>query len=179
MDYKQELINRIKKPDRWPEFDRPDFLNELNSIADDAFEKNTIEGHLAALLIYHQLCEEIVRLILRDAQFFIKLAVFPAEINFPEKKRLMFGQLIEELKSTLSFRKKDELIEKCLELNKYRIDIVHHLTKRTSLSDLQHQVNEAKSLYEEIFDLFEDAHDFFRVCFKDYKKDVDWDEYLE
>ena len=136
MNYMQELIKKTKDLSNWPSFERPDFLADLNTVADEAFEKVTVEGYLAVLLIYHQLCEKLVHLVLKDAQLFIQLSVFPTEIDFPQKKRLMFGQLIEELKSTVSFKNKDEFIEKCLELNRHRIDIVHRLTKRTTLSDV-------------------------------------------
>jgi hypothetical protein len=179
MNYTQELIDRIKDSGNWPSFNRPDFLVDLNTVADEAFEKATVEGCLAALLIYHQLCEELAHLILRDAQFYIQLSVFPAEIDFPQKKILMFGNLIKELRSTISFKNKDAFVERCLELNRHRIDIVHRLTKRTTLSSVQLQVSEAKRLFDEIYDLFEDTHDFFRVCFHSFRKDVDWDDYLE
>ncbi len=129
MSYATDLTATIRDSDKYPYFERPDFLDELDDVADEALSKNTIEGYLASLLIFHQLCEEMVRLLLKDAHFFVQLSVFPAEISFPEKKRFMFGQLIEELKSTISFEGKDDFIEKCMELNRHRIDIVHHLTE--------------------------------------------------
>src|SRR5690242_10587933 len=98
MTYQKELLLRIRDNEKWPSFGRPTFLNELGEIADDAYAKNSIEGYLASLLIYHQLCEEMVKLLLRDCQFFIQLSVFPSEIHFPEKRRLTFGQIIEGLR---------------------------------------------------------------------------------
>ena len=112
MAYQDDLIHLIKDSNKWPSFDRPDFLIELNVLADDALSKNTIEGYLAALLIYHQLCEEMVRLLLDDAHFFIQLSVFPSEITFPKKNKAMFGQILDELKSTVSFEGKDDFIKK-------------------------------------------------------------------
>lgn len=173
MNYKQRLIKKIKDPDKWPAFERPDFLAVLNTIADEAFQRSTIEGYLAALLIYHQICEELIRLIIKNAQFYIQLAVFPAEIEFPEKKRVTFGQLIDELKSTLSFQNKGEFIEKCSELNKYRVDVVHRLTKKTTLQDVQRQMSEAKNLFAEISDRFMSINDFFRGCFGDFRDDFE------
>jgi hypothetical protein len=172
MSYKDDLLASVNNAENWPAFEKPSFLDELDDIADVAFAKNTIEGYLASLLIYHQLCDEMVRLLLKDAQFFIQLSIFPAEINFPEKKRLMFGQLIDELKSTMSFNGKDEFIEKCLKLNKSRVDIVHGLTKYQALSEIEKQASAVQKLYYEIFELFDDIHDWFRLCFKDFKKDV-------
>ncbi len=172
MNYATNLIIAIRDSDKWPSFERPDFLDELDEIANEALPKKTVEGYLASLLIFHQLCEELVRLLLKDTQFFIQLSLFPAEINFPEKKKLMFGQLIDELKSTISFAGKNEFIEKCLTLNQHRIDIVHKLTKRNSLADLDVQLLKVKTLYDELYVLFCDVHDYFRVSFKDFKKDV-------
>ncbi len=177
MSYDEELIQAIHDSDKWPSFERPDFLSDLNTIADEAFEKKTVEGYLAALLVYHQLCEELVRLVLKDTQFFVQLGVFPAEIAFPEKKRMMFGQLVEELKSTISFDKKEEFIGKCLELNRNRIEIVHNLTKLTSMSQIGKQVSHVKDLYDEIYILFERVHDYFRVCFHNFQKDGGWEEF--
>jgi len=173
MNYKQRLIKKIKDPDKWPAFERPDFLEGLNTIADEAFLKSTIEGYLAALLIYHQLSEELIRLILKNAQFYIQLAVFPEEIEFPEKKKLTFGQLIDELNSSLSFQNKGGFIEKCLDLNRYRIDIVHRLTKETTILDVRRKVSEAKNIFDEIFSLFEGINDFFRVRFSGFRDDFE------
>lgn len=172
MNYAQNLITTVLDSDRWPYFERADFLDELDDVANNALSKNSVEGCLASLLIFHQLCEELIRLLLKESQFFIQLSVFPTEILFPEKKNLMFGQLIEELKSTISFQNKDKFIDKCMELNKHRIDIVHRLTKRSSLADLETQLLKVKKLYDEIYELFELIHDDFRVCFKDFKKDT-------
>jgi hypothetical protein len=179
MNYSQNLITTIRDSKKWPSVERPDFTNNLNSIAKTALSKNSVEGYLAALLIFHQLCEEMAGVILKNAQFFIQLSVFPAEIVFPEKKKLMFGQLIEELKSTISFKYKDEFIEKCVELNKHRIDIVHRLIKRSSLADLKAQLLQVKELYDEIYKLFFKIDDRFYVCFKDFEKDKFIDYSLE
>ena len=172
MSYEDDLISIIRDSEKWPSFERPLFLDELDDVADDAFARNSIEGYLAALLIYHQLCEEMVRLLLKDAQFLIQLSVFPTELHFAEKKRLMFGQLIDELRATIVFEDKDEFISKCLDINSHRIDIVHRLTKRSSLSDVGSQIAQVKTLYSEIYALFDGIHDWFRVSFKDFKKDV-------
>jgi hypothetical protein len=178
MGYKHDLISTIQDSEKWPSFDRPGFLLELNTLASEACEKGTLEGYLAALLIYHQLCEEMARLLLRDSQFFVQLAVFPAEINFPEKPKLMFGPLIDDLETIISFKGKDEFIAKCKEINRIRIIFVHGLTKRTSLADIRDSLANIQRLYDEIYNLFYQAHDYFKLGFKDFKKDIDWEDYL-
>ena len=178
MAYQDNLIRLSKDGNKWPSFDRPDFLIELNVLADDALSKNTIEGYLAALLIYHQICEEMVRLLLEDAHFFIQLSVFPNEITFPKRNKVMFGQILDELKSTISFDGKDDFIKKCDELNTLRIEIVHNLTRQSSVKGIKSQLAKVRILFDEIYQLFDVAHDTWRVAFKDFRKDIDWDEYL-
>ena len=172
MTYEEDLIRRVRNLEAWPSFARPDFLEQLNELADAAFAKDTIEGYLASMLIYHQLSEEMLRLLVRDSQFFIQLAVFPSEIVFPERKRMMFGQVIDDLQSTVSFPGKKKLIEKASELNRIRIRLVHGLTAQTTLAEIKDQIAEAKTIHNELYELFDEAHDHFRVCFKDFRKDV-------
>ena len=179
MSYQTELIDRIKDSNAWPSFERPKYLNELNNLANNAIEKNTIEGYLAALLIYHQLCEEMVKVLLDDTHFFIQLSVFPNEILFPRKGKTMFGQILDELKSTVSFDGKDEFIEKCHQINRLRIEIVHKLMQQVTLKSTKARLEKAQTLFEKIFELFDTAHDSWRVTFGDFQKDIDWDDFLD
>jgi hypothetical protein len=120
----------------------------------------------------------VVRLLLKDAQFYIQLAVFPAEITFSDKPKSMFGSLLENLDATITFKGKDEFIAKCNKLNKIRIEFVHGLTKCMSLSDIRNNLADIKELYDQIYTIFDQAHDHFCLCFKDFKKDIDWEDYL-
>src|SRR5271165_6190206 len=111
MSYEDDIKHRVRTTELWPDFESPEFLDRLNGIAAESLAKNTIEGALASVLIYHQLSEEMLRLLLQCAQFFIQLAIFPAELTFPQRRRQMFGQLVEELRSTMSFLYKGEIPE--------------------------------------------------------------------
>ena len=73
MEYMRALAAKILDPEKWPNFERADFLDELNGLADAAFDKGTVEGYLAALLIYHQLTDEMLRMVHRWAEFFVQL----------------------------------------------------------------------------------------------------------
>lgn len=134
MSYIQTLLAKIKDAEEgWPHFETPDFLQTLEDVAQEAFAKNSIEGHLAALLIWHQLCEEMAQLLLREAQFFIQLAVHPAEITFRDRRKLMFGQILDALSDTISFDGKEAFLDDCRKLNTQRIQLVHRLTQHSSL----------------------------------------------
>jgi hypothetical protein len=172
MSYEEDIKRRVRTTELWPDYESPDFLDKLDELACVSLEKNTVEGALASVLIYHQLSEEMLRLLLQSAQFYIQLAIFPAEITFPEHKRQMFGQLLEEVRNTMSFVNKTEILELAASLNKHRIDLVHKLASRQTLSDIVFQATEVKQIFENLFIKFDDARDDFRVAFKDFKKDV-------
>ncbi len=146
MAYKHELIARIKDFNKWPAFDRPDFLQELNTVGDDAFSKGTVEGYLASILIYHQITEEMIKLLLECCDFLIQVAIFPAEIQFKRNGRRMFGQILDNLEKSVSFEKKEEYISKCKELNEIRIRMVHRLTRKSSLQDIKNQSSQIKQI---------------------------------
>lgn len=180
MDYLQQLINRIKDRELWPQFERPEFLDELNELADNALTKKTIEGYLAALLIYQQLAEEMLKLLLIDHEFFIQLSVFPAEFKFPSRTNIMFGRVVEELKNTITLDEaKFKVIELANKLNQIRIDLVHGLTRIPDLNQVEIMVQEAKTIFDELYEKFDHEHDMFMLAFKDLRKDRDWDEELE
>ena len=178
MNYYKSLINRITNPDKWPHFKRPNFLHDLNMLAEESVSKNTIEGYLAALLIFHQLTEEILKILLKKAEFFMQVQIFPAEIHFPERDKMMFGKLIDELRNTVSFENKSNIVKLAEELNSIRIEIVHKLTKQPSIKSIKPKVLKAYDIFEKIFDLFGESHEYFQLTFKDLKKDIDWEDYL-
>ena len=171
MSYEKDIMFRINSSDLWPDFESPDFLDILDELAEESLKKNTVEGALASVLIYHQLSEECLLLLLQSAQFYIQLSIFPAEITFPERKRKMFGQLIDEVKNTMSFTNKAEILELATLLNKHRIDLVHKLASRQTLDDLISQATEVKNIYSKLFTNFDDAYDGFCLEFKDFRKD--------
>lgn len=166
-----DILSKITNHDQWPDFADGDYLSELDDMANDAFSKGTIEGYLATLLIYHQLCDEMAQLLIRDSQFFLQLSVYPTEIKFQNHKPIMFGKVLSELEYAIEFEGKNEFITKCRELNTLRNKIVHKLTKQTSLNDLKKQLGSINKLYTEIWTIFDESHDWFQLCFKDFKKD--------
>ncbi len=173
MTYQEKLLDRIKHNEKWPKFERPNFLAVLNAVANKAYAKNTVEGYLAALLIYHQLCEEMVKKLIECSNFFIQCAIFPNEIKEIDLKNRMFGQLLGELKRGAINKKIKIFIEKCENLNKLRIDMVHEITSKTSIADISRQSKDAKKYFDEILELFNDIYDEYRVAFHGYSKNYE------
>lgn len=177
-DYHHALVERIKDRELWPDFDQPHFLSELNEVADEAWEKQTIEGFLASLLIYHQLAEEMLRLLLRCSEFFVQLQLFPTEIHFPAREKIMFGRVIDALKETIEFENKAEIVRLANSLNDRRVALVHGLTKHSSLDEIKSKAVDIKSDFDALYNAYEETHDWFLLYFKDLRKDGDWNEYF-
>ncbi len=170
MNYHKNIIYRVKEPDNWPGPERSDFLDKLNKVADGAFGKNTIEGYLSSILIYHQLTEELLKIIFDCSVFYIQLRVFPQEYTKKDLKGKMFGQIIQELKHGILDKETKKLINQSQKLNALRIRMVHKLTLECSLVDIKRQCKQAKKLFDNIFKLYDDIYDNYRVSFKDFKK---------
>ncbi|OQW66207.1 MAG: hypothetical protein BVN29_06965 [Nitrospira sp. ST-bin5] len=166
LNYHHEISERITNRAKWPNFERSDFLIELNAIAEDSFLHKTIDGYLGALLIYHQLAEEILKLLLEDSQFLIQLRVYPAPIRFPQRRRQMFGNLLDELESTLDFELKPEIIEYARGINDRRIRLVHGLTRESSTENIDKDIRWVKSCFTLLFDCFSNAHHSFLQQFE-------------
>jgi len=139
MNYQEKIIDRIKNPDSWPTPERQSFLEELSYVADKSFDKKTIEGYLAALLIYHQLTEEFMKILIECSRFYMQLLVFPSEINIKKSKNKMFGQVINDLEHGVIDEDIKLFIKKSKELNLLRINMVHKLTLKSSLNIIEKQ----------------------------------------
>ncbi len=173
MAYEDEILKRLEDPDSWPSFERPDFLDDLNQLADDSFESKTVEGYLASVLIYQQLTEEFIRILIECSTFYIQLRVFPQEYQNRNLNKKMFGQLIQELTQSVIDENIRKIVEKSNELNNTRIQIVHKLTKNDTINQISEQCKSIKSTFDDIWELFDEVYDNYRVTFKDFRKDID------
>ena len=173
MEYEDEILRKLEDPDNWPGFERPDFLEDLNDLADNAFDSKTVEGYLASILIYHQLTEEFIRILIECSTFYIQLSVFPQEFQSRKLDNKMFGQLIQELSYSVVDENIHAFILKSNELNNLRIQFVHRLTKKDTLDQIKDQCEKVKGIFDEIWKIFENVYDNYRVTFKDYRKDID------
>ena|SRR5688572_13904542 len=147
-----------------PELARPDHLLRLDRIAHRAIVKRTIEGNISAIIIYHQLAEELLKLLLSDCESYVKLSVHPFEFSPLERKRLLFGELCQLLNNHLSFPHKARILRDAELLNRARIEMVHQLARRSSLTGIRRSAMRARKLYDHMYDLFDYAHDYFRMA---------------
>src|SRR5215471_14752043 len=113
----------------------------------------------------------MLKLLIRDTQFLIQVAVPGRRLDPAVRRRQTFGQVQQELRESADFRRKERLLSLADRINTLRIGVVHKLTARGSLAGLRKDSIAANRVYEKAYAIFESAHDEFRVDFHGYRKD--------
>lgn len=167
--YHKGLVEILENPDQWAEFRKPEFLQVLDNAAHEAFQKQTLEGYLAAFLIYQQIVEDMIKNIIKLTRLFNQASVFPMIIEYGslDNSRMTFGKLLNELQ-TLP-HEDTELADLCKRLNERRIQLVHKLTMKESLDDIKNKCQEALEIYGKIESEYSDLENYLRITLSDYK----------
>ena len=150
--------------DKWPSIELPENLDILNEMADNSFSTGAFSGMLSAVLMYHQIVKAMCMHLMEDCHFLIQLSVHPATIQFTISKNRMLGTYVSDLKESVSFHKKDEFLEKVTAFNIIRNGAIHKMRK-SNLDDVSNSLRDAKQLFDEIFILYDEILDDFRVSF--------------
>lgn len=173
MSYHSDLFQRIKDRD-WPWFPRADCLDELDSLGTKMFQKGTMEGYLASFLIFIQLSEEQVRLLVRLSDLYVQLQVMPSQItphgHGKSLDNLTFGQLIHEMEVGVRGERMDQIIEVAKALNSQRTGLIHRLSSQSSLEEIRTLVVRSKELHDNLANLFNEESDDYLHSFGQYSK---------
>ena len=170
----ETLVARLKNPSRWPGIGATEHLDQLQKLASEAKERGTADGYLAAMLIIHQISEEMVKVLIDDAHFYMQLKLYPLPFEPTRAKKGMFGQYLVELKSTVWFQNKKYIVEDVERINKIRNSIVHELAKPEALVAVEKNVSEAWKCYSRLSFLAMEAHMVFQSDFMDMLRDSNW-----
>lgn len=172
--YHRQLLAKLEDRNLWPRIERPEFIQALHDFANAAHARRTTEGYLAALLVYHQLVEEMTKVLIDCSTFLLQCRVFPEEFNGrrPDRQR-MFGQLLAELEAGVVNDDTHRFIEKCRSLNTLRIRIVHKITLKTDFRDIRRQASQTRKLFDDIWSIYDTSYDSYRDAFGDHRKDLD------
>lgn len=166
-----EILSKIMDPDKWPTISLPENLELLNEIADQSFAEKSFSGMLAATMMYQQIIEAMCRHLIEDCHFQIQLSLYPTSISFKNNSSKMLGFYLEELKTSIDFYKKELFIERVEKFNAFRNRIVHEMRK-SNIEELTQELSSAKKAFDEIFDLYDEIQDSFRVIFHCFAKDT-------
>jgi len=173
MEYFRKLEEFIVSEELWPSFRNPESIAELERIALEVYSKGTIEGYISSILIYQQITEEMVWVLLKDCQAMIKISLMgQAEIEFSDPDKVMFGKLIQDLKDTIKFDNKSDFIAECNALNKIRISIAHGLKRNTCRSQIATFAAQVKKHFESIDALYNKSHGYFCDYFEREKNNI-------
>ncbi len=173
-EYTKKIVNRLNAPEAWPGIKSIERSNDLLAVASDSMGRGTVDGYLAGVLVLHQLAEEILALLIDDAEFFIQLKLYPYPFEIKRPKRMMFGKVIDQTESTVWFQNKRYIVDSAKELNQIRIAIVHGLTKDFSAQTVAEQARRVQDLYSKIHFMGLEAHYYFRDVFMEYFADSNW-----
>lgn len=165
------ILNKIMNSDYWPSIIYSENLEIIEEMAKNSFKSGTFEGQFASMLMYHQIIEAMCMHLIDDCHFFIQLSIYPMKIEFELPEKRMLGYYIDELRNSIDFSKKDDFIQRVVGFNSIRNKIVHGMTKE-SITMLCKELVSIKERFDEIFKLYDDIQDDFRVTFHGFKKDV-------
>ena len=175
MNYHQELLKIVTTKD-YPSFKDSDKLGELEQIADDFLEADNLSGYMSAIVIYHQLTENIIKLLITCSRLWIKLIIAPDKIEFSDIDDKMFGYILNEYKNSI---KNEKLIELCKKINKIRINLVHKIVVM-DLNEIKEESLLCREYYNEIFEIYEQEYDGYLLRYKEIARyPEDFEEGIE
>ncbi|MBT2653909.1 hypothetical protein J7E81_01440 [Bacillus sp. ISL-18] len=168
--YTDELFEKILNHQSWPNF--PEIVSELQTIAITSFKKDTTEGYVASILIFHQIIEEALKTLIKLSELLVKAHIWPSEIEYQfNEERKMFGQVLGEFERSIDFKEKKELINVAREMNGIRIGIVHKLTSR-GVGDVKNEADKFRMLYSKFMELYGKGEDSYIWMLDDLRRSV-------
>ncbi len=170
MSYKREFIDKVRNREYLPNFEKPGFLPELEKAAGDAMLHRNIYGYLSAVLIYHQMKEEILKALFKKAQFYIRMYLFPEEAVFSEENYSMLDYVVNDTYVAPDFKKRHEILELSKELDCVKERAVYALSLRSGVNEIENMAVKARGLSEEIFTAFSDSNLWFYSRFREYEQ---------
>jgi hypothetical protein len=169
MSYRAELINKVRTKEYLPNFDKPNFILELNNIAMKAAVQRNVFGYLSAVFIYHQMKEEILKALFRKAKFYAQLRRLPEEVYFSQDNYLVFDYTINEVDGPEDFLNRNEMIDLSREIDRIRNEIVKRLSEGVSVEEIEKLAAQVKKQFEIIFSTFKECNLWFYKKIKEFE----------
>lgn len=159
--YEEKLARMIKNPDGYLWFDDSASLSALDGMANDAYDKGTIEGYFTSAIISHQLVERLLLLLAKYSDLLIQASIYPAELDSEFKNLNTLGKLIIRHKSTVVFSKKAEIIQNARTINDLRNRLVHDIDQHGNEDVIQDSSKQIRDDFEIIFRDWDEAMKWF------------------
>jgi len=151
-------------------FEEPWIYSKLDGLAKDCIELGSVEGALAAVIIYYQLAETILKLLVRLSNFVIEASIYPVTINFKDDEKDNLYRVIKSHEYTINFYRKAQIINRAKKIKKIRDELVHNITENFSEEEIISKGKECNNLFEDLFKYFAESIDWFNNRINKLKK---------
>jgi len=179
MDYEEKLVRSVKNPDGYLWWNDSSPLSYLHGIADDSYLKGTTEGFFTAAIIYHQLTEKILFLLIKYSDLFVQAKIYPKKTDTSYKDLDSFGKLVKRHATTVVFSKKSRIIKNAVELNVLRVQLVHTMPELITEDNINSVSRQIHDNFESIFQDWKDAMKWFYDQLDLLKSQAKWQKLFE
>lgn len=179
MNYEEKLVRSVKNPDGYLGFDDPSSLSYLDGIADDSYHKGTTEGYFTAAIIYHQLTEKILFMLVTYSDLFVQAKIYPEKFDTSHQDLDSFGKLMKRHATTVVFSKKSKILKNAVEINKFRIQLVHKMHELRHEDNIDSLSKKIRDNFESIFSDWKDAMKWFYRQLDLLRSQAMWQELFE
>jgi hypothetical protein len=163
--YVADILSRPEES--LPDIADLDWFVDLSHEADRSFERGTVEGSFSAVLIYTQLTEEMLRILVSFSRLLLKAGIYPEAIHFADNRKMTLGGLVYELENSIAFHRKDRMILLCRRLNAARNEVMRRIMAREKAAGIRKGVSEIRGLFRRIDGSFDAAYDqYLKILFR-------------
>ena len=179
MKYEESLAKHLMNPDGYLYFRDSSIHSYLDGIARDAFARDQADGHMAALIIWHQLAEEILRLLYSYSQLLIKAALYPTKLDEKGVGNESMGSLIQMHKQCVAYDRKSLIISHAGKINDLRNELFHGIIEHPTEDAIKEQAKSAKEYFDNLFKEWHEAMRWFYRRIDDIKKQPEISKLLQ
>ncbi|MCX6157996.1 MAG: hypothetical protein NTY74_08480 [Ignavibacteriae bacterium] len=157
-EFRTEILNDLSKRCNFPDVGFAQKLDKIEIEAERMFNTKTVEGYISSMIIYHQLIDELIKILISCFRYYVQLRLFPYKINKRKTNGKLTRNMLEELSSLILNPKIELFINKCYEFNELRNITVHRLMKVNSVNSTLVKCKMAKTIFDEIFKIFDEIY---------------------
>jgi hypothetical protein len=134
----------------------------LEQLIDTAerIDTSSIEGALSSAFIYHQVAEEWLYDLLELIRFFVDLKLYPDRIQHKSSEGMKLSALIGEIKGSINFMNKEDLIKYTDLVNQKRNSFAHDLLKKDSVEAIKKDLDRFMEHFKKMSEALEGNEEF-------------------
>lgn len=146
----------------WPEETQGSLYLDVWEMADKAQEAGGDANSITSIFLYQQLTEEILLLVDYFCYFEKAVALYPTHLAYSIPDKMMFGQVIERIKSSQDFPGKADILLSAKTINQdCRIPVAHGLINRSTLKSLEAKSRDCRGHFTVVMNSLNLARDHF------------------